>query len=64
MRLGLDNIPYVLEVNSIPGLTETSLLPKAAKAAGIDFAHLCIRILSLAYERYSKTGVLKRAKSV
>ena len=51
MRLSTDNIPYVLEVNSIPGLTSTSLLPKAAKVAGIDFAQLCMRILRLAYER-------------
>ncbi|MBN1405426.1 MAG: D-alanine--D-alanine ligase [Candidatus Omnitrophica bacterium] len=32
----------VLEVNTIPGLTATSLLPKAAKAAGIDFARMCL----------------------
>ena len=32
---------YVLEVNTIPGLTETSLLPKAAAKVGIDFARLC-----------------------
>lgn len=51
MRLNPENRPFILEVNSIPGLTETSLLPKAAKAAGIDFAQLCIHILRLAYER-------------
>lgn len=39
---------FVLELNSIPGFTETSLLPKAAAAAGIDFATLCDRILNLA----------------
>ena len=39
---------YVLEVNTIPGLTETSLLPKAAQAVGIDFPELCDRIMSLA----------------
>ncbi len=54
MRLSPDNIPFVLEVNSIPGLTSTSLLPKAARAAGIDFAQLCINILRLAYERSLK----------
>ena len=48
MRLSPDNIPFVLEVNSIPGLTEISLLPKAAKAVGIDFTQLCIHILRLA----------------
>lgn len=39
---------YVLELNSIPGFTETSLLPKAARAAGIEFPELCDRILRLA----------------
>jgi D-alanine-D-alanine ligase len=36
---------YFLEINTIPGMTETSLLPKAAKAVGIDFASLCEEIL-------------------
>ena len=36
---------YVLEVNPIPGLTETSLLPQAADAAGIGFDELIERIL-------------------
>ena len=35
------------EVNSIPGMTETSLLPKSAAAAGIDFKQLCSRIAEL-----------------
>ncbi|MBU4459180.1 MAG: D-alanine--D-alanine ligase [Verrucomicrobia bacterium] len=39
---------YVLELNSIPGFTETSLLPKAAAVAGLDFPDLCDRILNLA----------------
>jgi D-alanine-D-alanine ligase len=38
----------VLEANPIPGLTETSLLPQAAEAAGIDFDQLVRRILELA----------------
>jgi len=42
---------YVLEANAIPGLTETSLLPQAAEAAGIDFDSLLARILELALER-------------
>ncbi len=37
--------PYVLEVNTIPGMTETSLLPKIAKNAGLDFPELIRRIL-------------------
>ncbi|GAA5484447.1 D-alanine--D-alanine ligase [Haloferula sargassicola] len=36
--------PFVLEANTIPGMTETSLLPKSAAAAGIDFSELCLRI--------------------
>jgi len=39
--------PTVLEINTIPGMTETSLLPKAAAAAGIDFPTLCLRIAAL-----------------
>ncbi|EAX46432.1 D-alanine--D-alanine ligase [Thermosinus carboxydivorans Nor1] len=45
-----DNNPYVLEVNTIPGMTATSLVPKAAAAAGISFADLCERILLIAKE--------------
>lgn len=36
---------YFLEINTIPGMTETSLLPKAAKVAGIEFDELCEKIL-------------------
>jgi len=39
------NNPYVLEVNTIPGMTETSLLPKIAKNAGLEFPELIQRIL-------------------
>ena len=53
-RLDFENQPYVLEVNSIPGFTETSLLPKAARAIGIDFAHLCLSLLNMANKRSSK----------
>ncbi len=41
----------VLEVNTIPGMTETSLLPEAAAAAGISMPKLCERILQLSLER-------------
>ena len=37
---------FCLEVNTIPGMTETSLLPKAAGAAGISFSELVLRILA------------------
>lgn len=39
--------PTVLEINTIPGMTETSLLPKAAAASGLDFVTLCCRIAAL-----------------
>jgi D-alanine-D-alanine ligase len=39
--------PYVLEVNTAPGMTDHSLVPKAARQAGIEFDDLCIRILEL-----------------
>ena len=51
LLLDAKNDPYVLEVNTIPGLTGKSLLPKAAKAKGIDFPELCVRILELSFER-------------
>ena len=46
MMLSEENIPYVIEVNSVPGMTETSLVPDAARAAGIEFPELCEKILS------------------
>lgn len=43
--------PVVLEVNTLPGMTETSLLPKAALAAGMSFTDLCERMIELAARR-------------
>jgi D-alanine-D-alanine ligase len=51
MILNKENIPFVLEINTIPGLTATSLLPKAARVVGIDFGELCLKLISLAYEK-------------
>lgn len=42
--------PWVLEANTIPGMTETSLLPKAARAAGMEFGPLCERIIALSLD--------------
>ncbi len=42
--------PYVLEVNTIPGMTELSLFPDAARAAGIEFDELVERIVEMALE--------------
>src|SRR6267378_3763098 len=43
--------PWVLEVNTVPGLTEVSLLPDAAKAAGISFDEMCQRLIDHAVAR-------------
>ena len=43
--------PIVLEVNTLPGMTDSSLLPKAAAAAGIGYAELCQRMVDLALRR-------------
>ncbi|OIO68157.1 MAG: D-alanine--D-alanine ligase [Zetaproteobacteria bacterium CG12_big_fil_rev_8_21_14_0_65_55_1124] len=45
MIVGDGGEPLVLEINTIPGMTETSLLPKSAAAAGMNFEALCLRML-------------------
>src|ERR1041385_1065738 len=42
-----DGVPTVLEANTIPGMTEASLLPEAAAVAGISYPQLCLRIIEL-----------------
>jgi D-alanine-D-alanine ligase len=51
-----DGGPVVLEVNTLPGMTETSLLPKAAAAAGISYAELCQRMIEMALGRWQVAG--------
>lgn len=48
LLLDQNNQPFILEVNTIPGFTSTSLLPKAALYEGITFTQLCIRLLNMA----------------
>jgi D-alanine-D-alanine ligase/UDP-N-acetylmuramate--alanine ligase len=48
MMYSEDETPYVIEVNSVPGMTEVSLVPDAARAMGVEFPELCERILQLA----------------
>ncbi|UCD55532.1 MAG: D-alanine--D-alanine ligase [Candidatus Omnitrophota bacterium] len=51
MRTGRHGEMYILEVNTIPGMTERSLLPKAALAVGISFGDLCMKLVDLACKR-------------
>lgn len=51
IMLDKQNKPYVLEVNTIPGMTATSLVPKAAAAAGITFDDLCEQLLLMVEEK-------------
>jgi len=50
---GSDGAPQVLEVNTVPGMTSHSLVPMAAKVAGIDFAELCWRVLETSVSEQS-----------
>lgn len=52
--LGPDSSLNVLEINTIPGMTETSLLPKAAAAAGTPFPQLCAEIADLSLRRFHR----------
>jgi D-alanine-D-alanine ligase len=47
-RMTEDGEPYCLEANTLPGMTQTSLIPQAAAAAGMSFPELCDRIVRLA----------------
>jgi D-alanine-D-alanine ligase-like ATP-grasp enzyme len=47
---------YILEINTIPGMTEASLLPEAAAAAGISYPDLCARIIALSRLRQASGG--------
>jgi D-alanine-D-alanine ligase len=49
--------PFVLEINTVPGMTETSLLPKAAAAAGLDYDALVVRMLGSARDRMTGAGI-------
>ncbi|PAF29681.1 D-alanine--D-alanine ligase [Paenibacillus sp. 7516] len=53
-----DGMPYVLEVNTLPGLTRNSLLPKSAAAAGISFTELLDTIIELSLKERNKEAQL------
>ncbi len=48
MMIAADGQPYVIDINTVPGMTATSLVPDAARAMGVDFPTLCERLLELA----------------
>ena len=48
MMLSAEDVPYVIDINTMPGMTETSLVPDAARAAGISFGDFCERLLKMA----------------
>lgn len=54
-----DDLPYILEINTIPGMTPVSLFPDAAKAAGIEFPELVDSLIKLALEDYKPTTEVK-----
>ena len=47
MMLSAEGVPYVIDINTVPGMTETSLVPDAARAAGISFEDFCERLLEM-----------------
>ncbi len=55
-RMGKNGVFYCLEVNTLPGMTNLSLVPKAADAAGLSFDNLVKRVIELALERKSAGG--------
>ncbi len=58
---GADRQPLVLEVNTVPGMTSHSLVPMAAKRAGIDFEELCWRILETSFAANSEADTVEVA---
>ena len=54
-RMTSDGTFYCLEANTLPGMTQMSLIPQAAAAAGISFPELCDRIVQLALARRGGT---------
>jgi D-alanine-D-alanine ligase len=55
-RMATDGKFFCLEANTLPGMTQTSLIPQAAAAAGISFPELCDRIVQLALEERQQRG--------
>lgn len=64
MFLDEDQRPLVLEINTIPGFTATSLLPMAAEAEGYSFEELCSKLLELALRPRTKVGLGRVTEAV
>ncbi len=58
-----NQIPYALEVNTIPGFTKHSLLPKAAEKVGLSMSDLCVRIIESALANYNLEPQFNRTMS-
>lgn len=54
LMVGREGIPYILEVNTLPGMTSTSLLPKIAQGAGISFNELVEKVLEMAMKKKNR----------
>ena len=54
VRVDVNDNPYILEVNTVPGFTETSLFPKAAQGSGYSFTAVCEKLLDLANGKKTK----------
>jgi D-alanine-D-alanine ligase len=66
IMLDMENRPYLLEINTLPGFTPKSLLPEAAKQAGIEFGPLVDRLARRALGRgllRAQVGASKRVTS-
>jgi D-alanine-D-alanine ligase len=50
---------YLLEINTLPGMKETSLLPMSARCVGLDFAALCREMVAPAVERFAQAAALR-----
>ena len=50
MMVDQSGAPWLIEVNTVPGMTDHSLVPMAAKNAGMSFEELVIRILETSFE--------------
>jgi D-alanine-D-alanine ligase len=61
LRLDAQHQPWLLEVNTIPGLTDHSLVPKAAACAGIGFAELCEQLIVTKHQPFGETRTSRAA---